>query len=941
MKSRSLIFCCVASILLAAYFCLSNLPYPSVDKEKWSDELAEHANQVKNELDMLADPRTGRIPQGARIKELSFLLQLQQEQLSNNARRRSASWSSRGPWNVGGRTRAMAIDKTNENHLLAGGVSGGIWQSMDGGNTWNRVSDANGHPGVVSITQDSRPGKTNIWYALSGEITGTSASGSGRNSFYLGDGAFKSLNNGTTWTPIASTASGMPSSFTSNFQGAWRILSSPLDTPNTNLYMATYGSIYRSTDTGKTWKIVIGNGNDSYYTDLQISKSGVVYAAFSSDGNNTKGIFRSANGVQFTKISPPFLQNADRMVLEINPNNENEVYFLGELPDSNGGVTTANYEGRKEYVCLYKYTYLHGDGTGSGGLWENLSTNLPVNASSPFDRFNCQGGYDLFVRMQPGSNTLFIGGTNIYRSTDAFATSNNIQQIGGYGISTVLPFFTVYPNHHPDQHDLIFLPSDPQKAYNVCDGGVYFTDNIMSPVVEWQSKNNGYLTSQFYTINIDESTAFSPWLLGGLQDNGNYISASRNPQHAWYLPFNGDGSYSYIAPNRDFYVMSTQLGRMVKFELNQHGYVVARRRIDPEGYKKEDYNFIHPFIVDPNDNNIMYTPIGKRIARLNSLRDLPLNNDTARLKNSWTIFSDTIKTPTYSDGAISEISALAISKNDPNILYFGTNNKEMFRVDNANTGNPSYVLLDTASKRLPVGGYVSDIAVDPDSAKNVLICYSNYGIFSLFYTNDFGNNWYFVGGNLEFGAKNPTGADPSIRSVNILVDKNGKRHYFAGTSIGLFSTDNLVLSTSAASAVNKTVWVQESPDQIGAAIVTDIKVRQADGYVVIATHGNGVYESYYTGELPPTSPTYFEEVTLYPNPTNDWLYCSFQANTTTNNEAEIYSMQGTRVAVCRGINYNGITTIKTNVSHLPSGHYFMTFNTSQRRKQTKHFIVHH
>ncbi|MBK7589491.1 MAG: hypothetical protein IPI22_14770 [Bacteroidetes bacterium] len=148
----------------------------------------------------------------------------------------------------------------------------------------------------------------------------------------------------------------------------------------------------------------------------------------------------------------------------------------------------------------------------------------------------------------------------------------------------------------------------------------------------------------------------------------------------------------------------------------------------------------------------------------------------------------------------------------------------------------------------PNGSYVSDIAVDPDSAGNLLVCYSNYSINSVFFSRDTGNTWYMVGGNIESN-QNSSGSDPSIRSVEILVDKNGKRHYFAGTSIGLFSTDSLVLGTSNLS--NKTIWKQESPDQIGAAVVTDIKTRNADGYIVVGTHGNGIFDSYYFGNNKP------------------------------------------------------------------------------------------
>lgn len=936
---RSFMLASIFLLVLSAgiFFLPSNDSNYSLEFESPSEE-----NQAHQDLErqMLADPATGKIPDGITFKNIDFLHQLQSYQQAFAKGQRGIEWTNRGPWNVGGRTRGFAIDVNDENHLIAGGVSGGLWQSKDGGNSWSRVGDINGHPGVVSISQDPRPGKTNLWYAFSGELYGTSASGGG--AFYLGDGAFKSIDNGNTWTPITSTASGLPNAFSTSFQGGWRIAASPVDSVDACVYLATYGTIYRSKDTGKTWKAVLGNGNDSYFTDIKISSTGIVYATISSEGTNTKGFYRSGDGVKFTNITPPSLSSYNRTVIEINPNNENEVYFLSELEkDSSGGVITANYEGTKEFVSFYKYNYISGDGSGAGGQWTNLSVNLPVNSTNPFDRFNCQGGYDLFVRVQPGSNTVIIGGTNIYRSTDGFTSPNNIKQIGGYEVGTTLPFFGVYLNHHPDQHDFVFLKSDPKKVYSVSDGGVAYCSDINASNVEWINKSNGYLTTQLYSIAIDETNAGDPWMVGGFQDNGNYVTNTNDPKHTWVMPVNGDGAIDYISPDKSFFVMSIQQGRMVKVSLDKHGNLIARRRIDPDGFTKNDYSFINPFIVDPNDNNIVYLPIGKKIARLNNLAQLSINNDYNQLKNSWTIFSDTIKTLAPSATTKATITSLAVSKSEPNILYLGTNNRDMYRIDNANTGNPSMKLLDTAtSKRLPTGGYVSGIAVDPDSAKNVLVCYSNYKVTSLYFSNNYGNTWYFVGGNLE-GSTNPTGGDPSIRCVKILVDENGKRTYFAGTSIGLFSTDSLVLATSIGTA-NKTVWKQEGATTIGAAVVTDIKVRRADGYVAIGTHGNGIFESYYTGkQAPPIKQTY-SEVTCYPNPANDVIYFNFDATNTKAYQTEIYDIRGRRIeALNNGINNNNVFTQRLDVSKYAPGHYFISFYTADKKKKVQHFIVSH
>ena len=126
----------------------------------------------------------------------------------------------------------------------------------------------------------------------------------------------------------------------------------------------------------------------------------------------------------------------------INPNNENEVYFFGTTPGS-GHYT--KYIGSDDWTSLFKYTYLSGNGSGAGGQWEDRSANLP-NTGTEFDQCAAQGGYDLVVKVQPGTGTVIIGGTNLWRSTDGFATSNNTTKIGGYKIGTTLPFFELYPN---------------------------------------------------------------------------------------------------------------------------------------------------------------------------------------------------------------------------------------------------------------------------------------------------------------------------------------------------------------------------------------------------------------------------------------------------------------------------------------------------------------
>ena len=243
-----------------------------------------------------------------------------------------------------------------------------------------------------------------------------------------------------------------------------------------------------------------------------------------------------------------------------------------------------------------------GNGADTNGVWVNLSANLPQDTVHRFNGFNAQGSYDMVVAVQPGhSNNVFIGGTNIYRSTDGFTTSTNTTQIGGYKIDTHLPLIEPYKNSHSDEHTLNFLPSNPNVLLNGSDGGVYRTMDCLADTVEWEVLDNGYLTTQFYTVTIDHSKT-NNIIIGGLQDNNVRFINSTDQEEDWTTPLFGDGSYCAIAPNGFTYV-SKQLGKTYKMDLDTNGNVNAFRRMDPIG---GEYDFINPFVIDPNNPNRMY-----------------------------------------------------------------------------------------------------------------------------------------------------------------------------------------------------------------------------------------------------------------------------------------------------------------------------------------------
>ncbi|MCI0706994.1 MAG: T9SS type A sorting domain-containing protein [Ignavibacteriae bacterium] len=840
----------VAALVL--FVQLAQPPAPvKILKEKKSFRSKDNPHGARQfEFMRVRDPKTNAIPHNIREKELAFAKTLPtRESLARVLRKQSGSssavgvqaltWTGRGPFNVGGRTRALAVDVSNENVILGGGVSGGMWRSTDGGATWTRTSSlASINQSVTSLVQDTRSGKTNTWYYGTGEFLGGSASGGGGNAFYTGDGIFKSTDGGQSWSILAETSTNIPEGFENFFDYVWNIAVDPSNAAQDEVYAATYGAIFRSTNGGLNWSPVLGGGSPySPYVDVAVTSGGVVYAALSS-GGSAQGIWRSTNGTSWANITPASWPGTyNRTVFGIAPSNENVVYFASETP---GGGTNGH--------SLWKYTYVSGDGTGAGGTWVNRSANIPM-LGAPVGDFDSQFGYDLIVKVKPDNeNAVFLGGTNLYRSTDGFATTGNTTWIGGYATANDI---SRYDNHHPDQHSFAFLPSNASIAFSGHDGGISKTTNILASPVTWTSLNSGYFTTQFYTTAIDHGTNGNNVIIGGMQDNGTWAVNSTNSGDDWAEIGSGDGAYCAIADGRTFYVTSVQNGKAYRMSFDGSWQLTDWARIDPVG--GSGYLFINPFVIDPNNNEMVYMAAGDRLWRNSDITAIASFSNNATSTN-WTELTNTVVT--------GNLSALSVSRTSANTVYYGTNDGEVYRLDNAHTGNPTPTDVWTG-KGFPSGAYVSNIAVDPTNHDHAIVVFSNYEVRSLFSTTNGGSSWTNVSGDLEENSDG-SGSGPSCRWAAI-VPFDGTTSYFVGTSTGLYST--ITLNGTS------TVWAQEGSGTIGNVVVDMIDARLSDGLVVAATHANGVYSA----NIPPAVsvepvddgiPASFALLQNYPNPFN-------------------------------------------------------------------------
>lgn len=757
----------------------------------------------------LRDPATGNVPYGINRAERAYTATLPHTGTEAFGRRGMTSaegWIARGPTNVGGRTRALAVDASDDSTLVAGAVSGGMWRSTDVGTTWEPTTSPSQNPNVTCVAQDTRRGKRNIWYFGTGEYR-TNSTRFG-NTGLPGDGIFKSIDGARAWKPLDATLANTPQIADAPFDYVNTIA---IDTSNAlqdEVYAACYGAVMRSTDGGTSWHNALGTpGREPGYITLVMAPGGVVYAAFGT-GGAAEGIFRSTDGTNWTNISPTFWPDScRRIVLALAPSNPDVLYVFAETPRS-GLVVPGSY-GVNEYYSLWKYTYASGNGSGSGGVWSNRSNNLPKYTRAW--TVNGLNSYAMCLAVLPDDEDMVVlGCTCLWVSANGFSTPATAEWLGGYDDAGRYGFDG---GLHPDVHTIIPAAGGTGNFVGG-DGGIFTIQTLKPPATRWDPLTSGYVTSQAYAVALDGSTPGSSRLLIGLQDNGSHL-ATEDGLVDWRQMYGGDGSFCAFGDSGRRIYVSYQNGTTVRLR-EAEGGTLQGARIDPAG--AGSYLFINPFELDPNNDSVMYMPAGRQLWYNNNLYDIQDDWQLAPATVNWRVLVS----------APSTISAIGISTAAPaRRVYYGTIDGRIFYNDSPDQPAPKEI----TGANFPRGAYVNCVAVDPHDGRIALAVFTNYNVQSLFYTEDAGATWVPVGGNLE-ERPDGTGRGPSCRWAAFL-HRGDTRHIYVSTSVGLYSTTTLEGTA--------TRWEQEGAETIGATRVDMIRTRESDGLVAVATWGRGAF----------------------------------------------------------------------------------------------------
>src|SRR5215831_3413343 len=245
----------------------------------------------------------------------------------------SLRWRNIGP-NRGGRSIASAGVVKRPLEYYFGAVGGGLWKTIDGGTTWNAVTDGqiqSSSVGAVAVSE-SNP---DIVYIGTGESCI-------RGNIMQGDGVYKSADAGKTWAHLGLT----------DTQAISRIRIHPSN-PDI-VYVAALGhpagpnderGVFRSKDGGKTWSKILFRNNKSGAIDLALDRKNpnTLYAAIweayrvswqMSSGGPGSGLFKSTDGgdtwTEITRNKGLPSGDVGRIGVAISGADSNRVYAIVE-----------------------------------------------------------------------------------------------------------------------------------------------------------------------------------------------------------------------------------------------------------------------------------------------------------------------------------------------------------------------------------------------------------------------------------------------------------------------------------------------------------------------------------------------------------------------------------------------------------------------------------
>jgi len=624
-------------------------------------------------------------------------------------------WRFIGP--IAGTRGSVVLGHPTEKTVFYFGASGGLWKTPDAGLTWVPLGDGQFNSSSVGAMEISLS-NPDIMYVGMGEPQM-------RNNVSWGDGMYKSVDGGATWTHIG-------------LGDSRHIAQVRIHPTNPDIvYVAAYGhafgpnaerGVYRTRDGGRTWEQVLFKSDKAGAIDLIMNPKNPdeLYAAIweferkawgPKTGGPDSGLWKTTDG----------------------GDNWAEITYNPGLPEGGRGrqgLTLSAADPNRVYALIDSETkpglYRSDD---KGQTWAFVSDYFQI-IGRPF--------YYSHIYANPANaDELWSPNNRIFSSRDGGKT------------------WVVEPGIKDDFHDVWIDPMDANRMIATCDGGVQVSlTGGMSWSTQWTQK-----TTQIYRVSTDDDFPYNVY--GNAQDLLAYKvpSASRWGGISGYdttLIGNGETGDVFANPEDPNIVYNVSNGSptgggaaFTRNDLTTGQNEV--RNIWPEpifGQHAHEmpyrFQWDTPFLISKYDSKTIYSA-GNVVFRTRDegITWEPISGDLTRDLKDKQVITGTPWLPEYFGQEIySTINRLAESPLQEGVLWTGSDDGLIYL-----TTDGGETWENRSIPNLPDYAYIRELEASPHDAGTLYAAISRYNTADdyapyVFKTSDWGKTWTNINGDL-------------------------------------------------------------------------------------------------------------------------------------------------------------------------------------------------
>lgn len=948
------------------------IEYNKSETSSGPEKINEYLNTLR------ANPQTGVVDyndyQTVRTQVMKLAAMKQNKSLN-------MVWEQMGPDNVGGRGRAIWVDRFNSNIIYAGSVAGGFYVSNNNGNTWTNVHPLGDNLSISCITQTANG---RVFFGTGSAFETATGTGLGSPGF-PGNGLYEYVRSSGQVVPVLVNGN-IPATPGGNLS-----IVNAIGARGNRLYLGlSSGLVYADTDVNGNYPSTIAGWTNpvinpgpnqpetSTVQDIDIASDGSMLVCYSGK------IYTSPDGSP-NSFSIRNVIGGARISGAIAPSDPNVMYII-----SSNGAQVLNASSGLE-VSLDK-----------GATWHTV---IPggVPSIDPFvqlDGTGGQGGWDQAIAVDPSNpDRVLVGGIQFYE----FTLNRTSSPLGGNWVkAAVLSDFATPYYIHADNHSMHW--KDANTVFVIGDGGVF---RSTTGGATWLHMPLGFNTNTFFSVAM----ASNGWFMGGSQDNGTQL------YHFGQLGGGSPKATLQIKGGDGFATDFSDFGGGIAFACSQYGDIVRQSAqapgqggmfFDGELTAWTQYPFNTKFrlwesVNDPlsidsvnvefqdttiltagqqfvyqsltNSEDLYYTPTTtttyypgdtlrlqdyyqSRFAFYIGGQHVYLTKDATRLNaasNNWHRVATNIGTAV----------ALEFSP-DGNHLYIGNTSGQVYRISGLALGNTDAELdvrntstLVTTKTLIAsgLGGTVTGIAIDPNNGENMIATVGNYGVNNHVYRTTTAETATGTGGFTAIQGPTSSSAQgylPKMPVYDAEIDYSDNNVVLIGTDFGVWATSN-AFSAATGSQVE---WYSENANGMAHVPVFEVRQQHKNPGITfgnspysqtyyLGTHGGGFYTSEsrilntvgIDDDAEKLNNKFDASLNLYPNPISYNGTIDIAVSSATRSIVRVFNLSGAVVkTIDLGTLQKGNHKINFDASELSIGTYIMVLDGDKAQKVTK-FIV--